>query len=78
MYGKPIQLAVQALKLFMHSLPLGSKFNVYSFGTKFAKLFESSADYTEHTLKYAVKEITKFNADMNLTEILEPLNDIFE
>ncbi len=35
MDGKRIKLAIEALKLFLHSIPLGSKFNVYSFGSKF-------------------------------------------
>jgi uncharacterized protein with von Willebrand factor type A (vWA) domain len=39
MSGKPIDLAVQALKLFLHSLPEGSKFNVVSFGSSYVKLF---------------------------------------
>lgn len=39
MYGSPIKLAVSALKLFLHSLPVGSKFNVVSFGTHFTKVY---------------------------------------
>ena len=45
MSGKPIELAVEALKLFLHSIPLGSKFNVYSFGSDFEKLFDASVVY---------------------------------
>ena len=47
MNGKPIELAVEALKLFLHSLPLGSKFNVYSFGSTSQKLFQTSVAYDE-------------------------------
>lgn len=54
MSGSPIRLAVEALKLFLHSLPLGSKFNVISFGSNFSKLFPESIDYNEKSLKFAV------------------------
>jgi hypothetical protein len=76
MYGSPIKLAVSALKLFLHSLPVGSKFNVVSFGTNFSKVYPKSVFYNEENLKIAVNEVSKFNADMGGTEILEPLIDI--
>ena len=46
MHGQSINLAVEALLLFLHSLPLGSKFNVYSFGSRFVKLFPTSVFYS--------------------------------
>jgi hypothetical protein len=51
MGGKPIKLAVEALKLFLHSIPIGSKFNVVSFGSGFEKLFVNSVPYNEEHLK---------------------------
>ena len=36
-----ITMAKEALKIFIHSLPEGSKFNVCSFGTEFQFLFDS-------------------------------------
>jgi hypothetical protein len=49
MSGSPIRLAVEALKLFLHSLPIGSKFNVVSYGSKYTKLFEQSMSYNDET-----------------------------
>jgi cobalamin biosynthesis protein CobT len=46
MRGIPIQLAVKALKVFLHSLPIGCLFNVYSFGSTFEVLFPESMEYT--------------------------------
>jgi hypothetical protein len=54
MDGNPIKLAVEALKLFLHSIPLKSKFNVYSFGSIFKKIFNESVEYNEENLKYAL------------------------
>lgn len=77
MHGDPIKMAVQALKLFIHSLPLGCKFNVVSFGTHFTKLFPESVVYSEDTLKAAIKVVSGYGADMNLTEIYAPMKNIF-
>jgi hypothetical protein len=41
-YGQnAIGMAKEALKIFIHSLPEGSKFNVCSFGSRFEFLFDS-------------------------------------
>ena len=42
-----IRLAVKALRLFLHSLPAGSKFNVIAFGTEFHAFFNESQPYNE-------------------------------
>lgn len=42
MSGTPMKLAVEALILFLHSLPIGSKFNVVSYGSDYVKLFPQS------------------------------------
>jgi Mg-chelatase subunit ChlD len=47
MSGSPITLAKEALILFLHSLPMGAKFNVVSFGSDFEKVFEQSVSYDE-------------------------------
>jgi hypothetical protein len=49
MSGSPIRLAVEALKLFLYSLPIGSKFNVVSYGSEYTKLFEQSMSYNDET-----------------------------
>ena len=46
MSGTPMNLAVKALKVFLHSLPLGCRFNVFSFGSDYETLFEESVEYT--------------------------------
>ena len=58
MGGVPINLAVKALKLFLHSLPIGCKFNVYSFGSEYDSLFSHSLDYNQESLDKAIEEIS--------------------
>lgn len=58
MYGSTIRLAVEALKLFLYSLPSGCKFNVVSFGSGFEFMFKKSVEYTDENLNKAVSLIT--------------------
>lgn len=78
MHGTPISVAKQALKLFIKSLPLGSRFNVISFGSDFSKLFENLVDYTKENVELALSEVEQFDADMGGTEIYQPLFDIYQ
>jgi von Willebrand factor A domain-containing protein 5 len=77
MYGSTIKLAVEALKLFLYSLPSGCRFNVVSFGSYFSFMFENSVEYNDVNLERAVKEIVNFDADMGGTEILAPIKNVF-
>jgi len=78
MDGDPMVLAVQALKLFLHSLPEGSKFNVVSFGSSYEKLFEKSLPYNEENFRKAIDEVSKFGASLGGTEIYSPLQDLLK
>ena len=78
MHGKSMKLAIEALKVFVHSLPLGSKFNIFSFGTLYTKVFNESQIYTDESFKKAMEEISQFSANMGGTEILTPIQDIFQ
>lgn len=77
MGGERIRLAVAALKVFMHSLPMGCYFNIFSFGSKFEYLFEESMLYSQESLEVASATITTFSADMGGTEVFAPLSKIF-
>ena len=75
-------MAKEALKVFIHSLPHGSKFNVCSFGSTHEWLFKNQivVDYNEQNMAEAIKEVNTYDGpDMGLggTEIYKPLQDIF-
>ena len=78
MSGKRIDLAKQALKLFLHSLPIGAKFNIVSFGSDFSLLFPESREYSDESLEEANVLLNKMGADMGGTEIYQPLDEIFK
>lgn len=52
MAGKRIEISVEALKLFLHSLPPGSMFNIISFGTNFHSMdnLNECIEYNEENL----------------------------
>jgi hypothetical protein len=60
---------VEALKLFLYSLPFGCKFNVVSFGSSYEFLFEESLEYDDASLGKAIANIETFDADLGGTEI---------
>ena len=78
MWGKPIAVAKEAMKLFIRSLPPGSKFNIISFGSEHEKVFPSALEYTQDTLNLAIKDIETFDANLGGTEIYQPLKSIFD
>lgn len=71
-------MAAEAVKLFMHSLPIGSKFNIVSYGSEHTKLFETSQPYNDENFEKAIANISTFDADMGGTEIYEPIQDLLK
>ena len=78
MVGTAIEVAKEAVKLFIRSLPEGSKFNVVSFGSEFEVMFEYPAEYTSKNISNSLQQLESFEADMGGTEIYSPLKFIFE
>ena len=81
MYEQPIKLAKDALILFLHSLPSGSKFNIISFGSTYVSTFPQSVDYNEKNLTAALNDmstIDQLSRCLGGTEIYRPLEYIFK
>ena len=78
-----MDITKMALKLFVKSLPLGSKFSILSFGSRCefmhrvtSKLFNTMSDifeYNDETLEDVLRRINYFDSNFGGTEILEPL-----
>ena len=77
MYGDRINLAKRAAILFLKSLPVGSLFNIVSFGSYHEMMFQKSQKNTSANIEKSVKKIEYFMANMQGTDIYTPLNAIF-
>ena len=76
MRGQSIQLAKQALQLFIHSLPVDSFFNIFSFGSKYKQLFPHSRLLTDDSFDSAKQLLQGLDANLGGTKIFSPLNTI--
>ncbi|XP_063350445.1 von Willebrand factor A domain-containing protein 5A-like isoform X2 [Pelmatolapia mariae] len=72
-----ISSAKDTLLLLLKSLPMGCYFNIYSFGSSYEHIFSKSVEYSQKTMKEALKKVEEMEADLGGTEILEPLKHIY-
>ncbi|KAH6641082.1 von Willebrand factor type A domain-containing protein [Chaetomium tenue] len=71
---KPLRSAMQ---FFLKGIPVGRKFNIWCFGTKYASWQPQSVDYTEETLNSALSWVkTDMRANMGGTELLPAVQAI--
>ena len=73
MSGDSIAEVRNALQLCLRSLTPGSRFNIVSFGSTYAPLFDGSRAYDEASLGDAAAFVRAIDADMGGTEILPAL-----
>lgn len=73
MSGTSIQLTIQALRVFLKSLPVGVKFNICSFGSHYSFLWTQSQTYNQETLESALSHVESMDANYGGTEMLQPL-----
>ncbi|CAG9312779.1 unnamed protein product [Blepharisma stoltei] len=78
MKGEKIKMAKEATLIFLKSLPEKSKFNIISFGSYYTPMFKKSVEYSEDSLAEAIEKLNKFKADMEGTNIYDPLLSIYE
>ncbi|XP_077334255.1 von Willebrand factor A domain-containing protein 5A-like [Lithobates pipiens] len=73
-----IQVAKETLLLLLKSLPLGCYFNIYGFGHHFKSFFPESVEYTQQSMEEAMKNVNEMDASFGGTEILQPLQKIYQ
>ena len=64
-----IPTLINAIKVYLKSLPVGVKFNICSFGSTHSFLWPRSKSYTYENLDEAISHVEKFQANMGGTEI---------
>jgi len=75
MGGFKIHTLVDALKVFLKSLPTGVKFNICSFGSSHSFLWDKSKLYSQSSLNEAIQHVETFSANFGGTEMLTPVKD---
>ena len=76
-----IKMAKEALKIFIHSLPNGSKFDICGFGSNHEYLFNQMTSYNEESMQKALIDIESYDSQercLGGTEIYNPMKEIFE
>ncbi|KAH9908297.1 von Willebrand factor type A domain-containing protein [Xylariomycetidae sp. FL2044] len=66
-----------ALRTFVKSLSIGTKFNICSFGTRYDFLWDRSRTYDSDSVDEAMRHIDTFNANYGGTEMYAPMEDTF-
>lgn len=69
---------IRALNIFLKSLPIGIKFNICSFGSRFSFLWPESKTYNQETLDEAVSHVQLFDAKYGGTHMYGPIEAIFQ
>lgn len=75
--GKPIDLLKRSLIYFLHSLPVGSYYQIIGFGSSFKKYSDAPLSYTPNNITNTFYQVSKLKADLGCSEILPPLKSIY-
>lgn len=78
MGGSYIKSAGETLILFLKSIPPGCSFNIIGFGSRYTSLFPNSIKYDQENLDVAIRHAEGLRADLGGTELLSPLQHIFQ
>lgn len=78
MAGGKNRALVSALKTFLKSLPIGVRFNICAFGSRYGFLWEQSQPYTKDNLSKAAEFVEQFGAQHGGTEMFEPVKEAFK
>lgn len=78
MSGKHIFQVKETMLLFLKSLPSNCFFNIVGFGSYYRCLFQESKEYNDENLNKAMNYVNKMRADLGGTNLILPLEFIFD
>jgi Ca-activated chloride channel family protein len=76
MRGTPLDLVKTSLKIFLHSLPQNSYFQLIGFGSTFIKYNDTPIKFTPENIRNLDNLIDNLNAKLGGTYLLSPMEDI--
>jgi len=78
--GGKMHLVIEAMKVFLKSLPVSVKFNICSFGSHHSFLFKKSTTYDAASLQTAIDHLnpSTFGANYGGTEMLRPVKAVLD
>ena len=76
MRGTPLDLVKTSLKIFLHSLPQNSHFQLIGFGSTFIKYNDTPIKFTPENIRNLDNLIDNLNAKLGGTYLLSPMEDI--
>jgi len=78
MEGYKMDKTKEALRLFINSLDIKTKYNIIQFGSTYHKMYSEDVEYTESNVKDTIKKINRIDADYGETKLLRPINYILD
>ncbi|KAI1411474.1 VIT-domain-containing protein [Hypoxylon sp. FL1857] len=74
-----IDAVKSSLRFFLKGIPVGRKFNIWSFGSSFERLWPTSRVYSSESLQIALDHVERqFKANMGGTELLPALDAMLQ
>ena len=77
MAGKPINLVIQTLKVFMQSLSKGSYYQLIGFGSDYKTYSDKPLSYTKENVNQTIIDIGNLKGNMGGTDLFRPLQYIY-
>ncbi|KAL4459412.1 hypothetical protein ABPG74_018025 [Tetrahymena malaccensis] len=77
MQGPKMELAKESLIFFLKSMPIGSIYNIISFGSTYEIMFDQSVQFNDQNVQNSIQKIDQFTANMGATNVSQALEYVY-